>query len=574
VQTPHFLVLSNGNQREARDVGAGFEQIHAVFAQVLTKLRTDSGAQTIVLAVKDARSLAEVLPPDKKRADNIAGEFIKGWEKDYVAVRLDTVTESREVVYHEYIHKLLHLNFTRLPVWLDEGLAEFFGNTQFRKDQVLLGAPSPRVRLLQARAPYPLSIVLSASGDSPYYRDPDKNGMFYAEAWALTHFLMFGDGMGNGQQLNTYLVRLQQGADQGEAFQETFGNQKELEKRFFQYTGRFAFAAFVLGQSLKVDPAAFSGAPMTAADRDVMLGDIYTRVGEIELATTRLTAALAQDPHSALGHENMGFLYFRQGKDEEAKQEFDKAASLDVNSYLAAYYQAMLAYHGKPDPDSLAKLDRAMQVVLQLNPRFAPALIARSQIRVRQRNLNEALNFAVQAQKLEPDRGGYLTNEAAILLLGGKYADAAKIAALAAARWSNSDSAEALAVLNQARQRGAIPITPEELAQEALEIKYAEGTRAVEGVVKSTTCDKMKLKEVVLQANGTDQLFQVGKEFSGGFSDTLWYGEDHFSFCYHLQGMNALVRYKPAAGPTLPQELRGLEIRDEIIPSSASVSAN
>jgi len=96
----------------------------------------------------------------------------------------------------------------------------------------------------------------------------------------------------------------------------------------------------------------------------------------------------------------------------------------------------------------------------------------------------------------------------------------------------------------------------------------------VEGVVKSTTCDKMKLKEVVLQTNGKDQFFQVGKEFSGGFSDTLWYGEDHFSFCYHLPGMNALVRYKPAVDPTLPQELRGLEIRDEIIPTLAPVLAN
>ncbi len=573
-QTPHFLVLSNGTQKEARKVGAGFEQIHTVFAQMSGKLRTDSGAQTIILAVRDAKSFAALLPAEKKMAENIAGQFIKGWEKDYVPVRLDTLTENREVVYHEYIHKLLHLNFTRLPTWLDEGLAEFYGNTELRKDQILVGAPSPRVSVLRGRTMFPLSIVLSVDPSSSYYHDPTKADMFYAESWGLTHFLMFGDGMDHGQKLNKYLVRLQQGADQDKAFQEVFGDQKEVEKRFFLYVNRYTFSAFVFNQSLKVDSSTFPSSPMTAAERDAMLGDLYDRTGEVELATNRLKAALAEDPQSALAHENMAFLYFQQAKDEEARQEFDKAASLNPKSYLAAYYLAMLTFHGKTDDDSLAKLDAAMKAVQELNPRYAPAIIARSQIRVRQKKLDEALDFARQAHDLEPDRAGYLTNEAAIFLLAGKYDAAAKTASIAAARWSNSDSAEALAVVNQARKQGAIPVTPEQQTQEALEMKYAEGTTAAEGVLASVTCDKERLKEVVLQTGEKTETFRPGKQFEGGFSDTLWYGEDHFSFCYHLQGMNALVRYKMPANAGSPLELQGLEIRDEIIPISTTPSAN
>ena len=118
VQTPHFLVLSNGSLKDAREVATDFEQIHAVFAQALPTLRTDSSAETIVLAVKDEKTFVEMLPREKKLAPHIGGQFLKGWEKDYVLVRLDLRTQGREVVYHEYIHKLLHLNFTRLPVWL------------------------------------------------------------------------------------------------------------------------------------------------------------------------------------------------------------------------------------------------------------------------------------------------------------------------------------------------------------------------------------------------------------------------------------------------------------------------
>ena len=78
----------------------------------------------------------------------------------------------------------------------------------------------------------------------------------------------------------------------------------------------------------------------------------------------------------------------------------------------------MLAYHGKTDTDSLAKLDIALQKVLQLNPLFAPAIVVRSQILVHQGKLQDAVNLAEESQKLEPDRAGYATNLAAILVLG------------------------------------------------------------------------------------------------------------------------------------------------------------
>ena len=129
VQSPHFTVISNGNEKDARNVAAGFEQIRAVFALALPGLRTDSGAETIVIAMKDRSTFTNLVPNEKKQADSIRGEFMKGWEKDYVIVRMDFPEYTRETVYHEYIHKLLGLNFTRLPIWLNEGLAEFFANS-------------------------------------------------------------------------------------------------------------------------------------------------------------------------------------------------------------------------------------------------------------------------------------------------------------------------------------------------------------------------------------------------------------------------------------------------------------
>jgi hypothetical protein len=186
---------------------------------------------------------------------------------------------------------------------------------------------------------------------------------------------------------------------------------------------------------------------------------------------------------------------------------------------------------------------------------------------VHQQKFQDAFNAALQAQKLEPDRGGYQTNVAVILLLARNYADAVRVASVVAERWAASDSAEALAVVDRARDLGKLPETSDEQAKEALEMKYAEGTASVQGVVKSLTCEKSKPLRLVLQSGGKEMAFQaVDKGFGFGFSDTLWYGADHFSPCYHLQGMNALVRYKGATDSAAPVEMQWLEIRDDLIP--------
>ncbi len=568
VKSYHFTVISNGTEKQARQVALGFEQIHSVFNSMLPGLRTDASAETVVIAAKDENTFAELLPSEKKYAGHLAGLFMKGWEKDYVIIRLDIPDENRNVVYHEYIHKLLHLNFTRLPVWLDEGLAEFYGNTWMRSDGIYVGAPSPRLGELRSRTMYPLETILAVGPASPYYRDADKAGMFYAESWGLTHFLMFGPGMDQGIKMNVYLSSLQKGVESNKAFEQAFGNRQEVEKNFHAYANRFTYTAMRFDKMQKIDPAIFDGGPMSTPETNARLGGFYTKQHEMELADKKLGAALSEDSKSALAHENVAFLDFVQGKDEEARKEFDTAVELNPDSYLALYYQAMMKYHGKKDADSLTQLDAAMTKVIQMNPRFAPALVARSQIYVQQGKLQDAYNTSVQAQHLEPDRGGYLTNSAAILLLGRNYAAALRVAKTVAVRWYDSDSAEALAVADQARRLGKIEQSPEEKTEEDGEMEYAKDTTAVEGVVQSVHCEKSKPMEIVLRSGDKLLNFRSGKMFGLGFSDTLWYGEDHFSGCFHLDGMNALVRYTPSPEPGGESEMRWFEIRDELIPIS------
>lgn len=203
--TPRFTVISNGSERDARTVAADFERIRAVIAASNPSLRIDGRAQTIVVAINGAGTFDKLLPADKKDDTLIAGLFHEGWERNYVIVRLDFLSQAEKIAYHEYVHTMLRLNFTRLPGWLDEGLSDFYANTRFENDKVYIGAPSPEyLRLLQSQDPFPLKALLNPKPRSSDYSGPDKMRMFYAESWALTHYLTFGEGMGNGHRLNAY----------------------------------------------------------------------------------------------------------------------------------------------------------------------------------------------------------------------------------------------------------------------------------------------------------------------------------------------------------------------------------
>src|ERR1700761_9352694 len=126
VQSPHFCVVTDGSERDGRDVAKEFEQMRSVFALRFPNAALETGAPLLVVAVREP-GLHALAPMFWKVRDRFAGEFFRGWERQYALVRLDTFGDlNQAVVFHEYAHSILHANVHWLPTWLDEGLAEFY----------------------------------------------------------------------------------------------------------------------------------------------------------------------------------------------------------------------------------------------------------------------------------------------------------------------------------------------------------------------------------------------------------------------------------------------------------------
>jgi tetratricopeptide (TPR) repeat protein len=490
-----------------------------------------------------------------------AGYFQQGWEKKYAMIRMDQwESGSRTTVLHEYTHSVLHLNAHWLPTWLDEGLAEFYGYTQFRKGQTLIGAPTELFPIFSMQPLIPIKTLITVDENSPYYHDEDKVAMFYAESWALVHYMTFSPDMGGGQKLAEYFAKIQQpDVDQKKAFEEVFGGFGEMDSALRTYVNKFSFRAGVVKNPPHLtDPKDYASRTLSVAETQAELGGYQLWTHDIDHARKHVTDALREDPKLGLAHEEQGFLDFFDGKNAESIGEFTQAFADDGNLYLSLFAKTMLsALASSSKPADEERFQNALEDVTNLNPQYAPAYVELARLALRQGNLGTAFVYSRKAEDLEPFRAGYHLQTGQILLRMGKVSDAANFAKYVAEHWYGSDHNEALELWNEIPKSQRPPSDP--MAESA-----PKDTREAEGHIRSVTCDNQGNWTLDLDQDGRISTFHGKSDTAYGFSDTLWYGEDHITLCHHLEGLRVIVHFKSAADPSYAGDAAEIEIRDDL----------
>lgn len=560
VRSAHFRLLTDGNVSQARHIIHEFEEMRFVFATGFPGYRLEGEAPLLVFAVRDETS-AKTLAPEmwKQKGAKPAGFFTSAWERKYALIRMDVWKEGAdEVVYHEYTHSILHLNLHWLPTWLDEGIANFYGHTRFTKDKILVGIPPQEYLLTLQRPLIPVETLISVDPTSSYYHSEDKVYEFYAESWALVHYLIFGQGMENGDRLKRFFSLMQDGVEQKKAFQQVFGDFKQVDAALQLYISHFAFQAGVISTPAQIDETSFNIRTLSMAESEAELADFHLYTGDRTGARALAEQAIKDDPTVGLAHEVAGFLDFNEGRDSEALDEFTKASNADPKLWLSLFAKTMLSPIAKSSAaeDEAALHDRLIDV-LKVNPNFAPAFVQLARLALRRDDPSNALAVSRRAEQLEPMRAGYHILSGQILLLLGRDKDAADFAKFVADRWFGSDHDEAVELWNR--------IPSDQRPADVLAETPLKETKNIVGTVRSMQCSKEdKDYELVLDHDGTPLHFHRKGNYTAGFSDTVWYGADHFTLCHHLEGMRAVVHYRNPADNSYAGDIAEIEIRDDL----------
>jgi tetratricopeptide (TPR) repeat protein len=421
VTSPHFVVATNAGEKQARRVADQFERMRSVFHVLFPKLQIDPASPIVVLAIRDEANFRALEPAASlaKGQLKLGGLFLRAPEKNYVLMRLDAEGDHPyAVVYHEYTHLILSKAAEWLPLWLNEGLAEFYQNTEIHETYVELGQPSlENLFVLRAHKLLPLATLFAVDRNSPYYHEENKGSIFYAESWALVHYLRQKDQQDNTLRLNHYIDLLADKTEPLTAANAAFGDLNELEKALEGYVQQAAFH-YIRGMiPTGVDDSAFKAQVLTSPQADALRADFLAYNHREQDARTLLDRVLNEDPNNVSAHETMGFLAFQQRHIDEAKKWYGQAVQLDSRSYLAYYYFSAIAMQGAMTPAEEAQVEASLQRATELNPSFAPTFDRLAVFwGMRHKNLEQARMAGLTAITLDPGNVGYRVNEANVLM--------------------------------------------------------------------------------------------------------------------------------------------------------------
>jgi tetratricopeptide (TPR) repeat protein len=434
VQSPHFVVLTDSSEKQARRLAAQFEEMRSVFHVLFPSGASDTGSPITVLAVKDRKGF-QALEPEAYLAKgqlNLAGLFLQAPDKNYILLRLDADgPHPFSTVYHEYTHYMMR-KATWLPLWLNEGFAEFFQNTDIHDKDVLLGqATENDILYLRQNRLIPLQTLLLVDHSSPYYHEEQKGSIFYAESWALTHYLEVTDREKNTSRITDYAKLLIKGEDPVTAAQHAFGDLTKLQLALQAYVQQNAFNSFRMNSGFTADVSSFQVKALSPPEADAVRADFLVYNQRTKDAEPLLAAVLRDDPDNALAHETMGYLKFREHDIPAALKWYSEAVQLDSHSYLAHYYFASMSLQSG-DKNHDAQIESSLLTSIKLNPAFAPSYDTLAMF-YGQRNekLDEAYSLSVQAIQLQPDNLYYRLNAANVLNQQQKYSSSLGVLKLA-----------------------------------------------------------------------------------------------------------------------------------------------
>jgi cytochrome c-type biogenesis protein CcmH/NrfG len=432
IRSQHFTVVTNANDKTGRRIADQFERMRSVFHVAFPRVSIDNGSPIIVLAIKDEKDFRALEPKAylAKGQLRLGGLFLRAPDKNYVLMRVDAEGEHPyAVVYHEYTHFLLSNAAEWLPLWLNEGLAEFYENTDIHEKDVALGQASEgNLELLRENRLLPLATLFTVDASSPYYHEENKGSIFYAESWALTHYLYIKDHQEKKQRVADYGELLTQKVDPVTAATRVFGDLKQLQSNLEGYIRQGSFSYFKLSTSTEVDDAAFKTQVLTAAQADAVRADFLAYNERAADARPLLDRVLQEDPQNVSARETMGYLEFRTGHLDEARKWYEQAVKLDSQSYLAHYYFAAISMNAGASPSDDAQVEASLRAAIKLNPSFAPSFDRLAAFEgMRHRNLDEAHMMALTATQLDPGNVGYRVNGANVLMQMDRGKDAVAV---------------------------------------------------------------------------------------------------------------------------------------------------
>ncbi|ANM29636.1 hypothetical protein ABI59_08675 [Acidobacteria bacterium Mor1] len=300
-ETAHFTAYSQLSEYKTRRSLAEFEQFRDFLDRAFPDQRREDLRKTYVLAFTSESAYR----PYAKRnlqgvPQDVGGFFISTPAGNFITIEAGPRSAFRPVVYHEYMHHFLTPRYGALPLWCEEGLAEYFGFIYFAGANGVAGSEiEHHVETLRETGLLPLTRLFGISAYSGEYDEIGRAGPFYGTSWLLVHYLL-SDAGGKPLGVEQLLaMAAQPGALQDSILAHLGVSVDTLQSRLEAYLDRRVFktATYSAGKAISLDSIDVQPAGRV---------EVATRLAELLVFAHEDSASAAAHLAEVAGEEGAG----------------------------------------------------------------------------------------------------------------------------------------------------------------------------------------------------------------------------------------------------------------------------
>lgn len=361
--TPHFELYTSAGEKKGREALLYFEQVRTFFLQSSpNKVAPEFPARLI--AFKSDKQFEPY-----KLSEVAAAYHVRSDQRDYIVMK-SISSEYYPVAIHEYVHLLVADGGLKLPLWMNEGMADVYSTMRPLGNKVLVGDLSRgRVQELMNTKWLNLATLTSVEHESPYYNEKNKAGIFYAQSWLLMHMLLLGQEY--RPKYLDFSKAILAGQPASAAFESAYGKslaQVEKDLQAYLRSNHLQGALFdVKLEKSDLEPEVVDVPPV---DAELMLADLLVTLNHKAEASVTLERLARDNPDRPEVEESLGYLAW-YGHDREAAQaHFEKAVKLGTKNARMCYLLARLQAGSRTTPKVVVG---TLQRALELQPIYREA---------------------------------------------------------------------------------------------------------------------------------------------------------------------------------------------------------
>ena len=508
----HFVIYTTNDQAAASKQLRYLETVRSFFAAAKPFGGADQQQDTKVIAFSSSEEYAAY----SFRSEG-SGYFERTYKTNYIVLGRGG-SDEQSLMGHEFTHLVVTNAGLKLPIWLNEGVADVYSTVEIDAHQARIGRPPAGFWETVRRRPFlSWDVIFAVDGSSSIYQGGENLNMLYAQSWALTHMLALDQAYSGG--FRQFLEAVAAGQKSNEALRSVYQKgMPEIGADLAAYIRRKTLPVVQL-QFTPVDFTLAELSPGTSASPPVLdqpaefdvqfaLANVLAwKESSYGEGRQRLTALATSYPERPEPEETLGILALEHNQRAEARRSLALAVQRHSNDPEVLFESAVLE---KEAGTGYAAVRALLQRAIDVRPGMDKARLELGFLDFEDFNYQQALAALTPIQVIPPE-----SRFQTYFAMGQCYANLENLAqaelylskAVQAAQ-SAAEKQQASDLVDSVRQDRFADTPPSPGAPAAQSAEDTSRVTNVRGVARRLQCNGAG-KTLSIESEGHELLFDI-----------------------------------------------------------------